>query len=922
MIRNLLASIWILIAFSTASAVEHPAGIDVKSSLPSNADIFPGKIFTASFMITNRSSGARILSEDFELPHGWSRISSSESTFELQPGNNSVRLMAVKIPNDCPAGTHFVVYRLKSMTYHDVAFADTIAIEVPEVLNLGLSLTQVPHAIVAGDVWKIILTVSNNGNADLEVNTSIFSDEVNQVTAKPEAFTVKAGSSKQSHIILQSSKKLGRKTESIIKIQSIGRSTTGRQTAAAKTIRIQVLPKVSRQIDPYVRVPTTLKLTGTGDRSHGAYQVEISGGGNLTEDGSNVEFVLKLPDIEDVARYTSRDMISLSYSQGPFRIHIGDRGYSLSPLLERYNYARGLELTYENTRFDVSAFYTQRRWLVKPHKEAGVGIRLRIGQKASLKTNFLSKKDESVNDGSRQSLFGLEGAFALPGDGEAGFELALNPDEKPSASTAGGRLSLRGRLPHDGNFAFEWIRAGPDFRGYYNDSEYIVGSLRIPVVARLTSRTNLRSYARNLNNDPSQLSAIRERQFTTDILFRLAGSSRFALDLHRFSRRDDLPGSKLNFSEQTVKLTAARTGHALSLSGSVERGKLFNKSTDSESSLERYSCSLVWRPTSDQSYSFYGHTGLSYYTVEPRRYRNIGISGTWSLIPNLTLRIRLLRNQYLSEVDRCYSEVSGTIRWVLSPAQSLTLSANVEQNTHDHTDIALLLQYTTTFGIPLSRKKSLGSLVGMVYRGGMPHHEPVPSVIIIVDGNVAVTDAEGRFELPALRPGFHSLYLDPKSLGIGMTTQRPMPMVVTIEGGKVTKLNIGVVLECNITGTFQVQAPDLVPVRLDNSPDELNVVVAEPHINFDEIVVQVSNQDETFVEQPGTDGRFAFNHLRPGKWQVRPITRQSAPDYVFEPDEITIEVDAGQSTEVIFRILPKKRLLRIIDRGEIRLRSD
>lgn len=63
-------------------------------------------------------------------------------------------------------------------------------------------------------------------------------------------------------------------------------------------------------------------------------------------------------------------------------------------------------------------------------------------------------------------------------------------------------------------------------------------------------------------------------------------------------------------------------------------------------------------------------------------------------------------------------------------------------------------------------------------------------------------------------------------------------------------------------------------------------------------------------------GRFRFDDVRPGQWTLT-VHADNLPQYHYlEKDSFEIELAPGEKKEMLIRVLPKKRTIRIIEEGE------
>ena len=85
--------------------------------------------------------------------------------------------------------------------------------------------------------------------------------------------------------------------------------------------------------------------------------------------------------------------------------------------------------------------------------------------------------------------------------------------------------------------------------------------------------------------------------------------------------------------------------------------------------------------------------------------------------------------------------------------------------------------------------------------------------------------------------------------------------------------------------------------------------------------MEIAGRDETLRRFTDNRGRFQFSDLRPGEWTVR-VAGEGIPEYHYpERDSVRVTILPGEKKETPFRILPKKRIIRILQEGNIHRES-
>lgn len=82
--------------------------------------------------------------------------------------------------------------------------------------------------------------------------------------------------------------------------------------------------------------------------------------------------------------------------------------------------------------------------------------------------------------------------------------------------------------------------------------------------------------------------------------------------------------------------------------------------------------------------------------------------------------------------------------------------------------------------------------------------QPIQNAILRLGDAAAVTDSNGEFTFPALKPGAFYLTIDSASIGLEQIPMEKTPLKVDIEGGKETSIEIGITECADLTGKVMV----------------------------------------------------------------------------------------------------------------------
>ncbi|GAH24631.1 unnamed protein product [marine sediment metagenome] len=258
------------------------------------------------------------------------------------------------------------------------------------------------------------------------------------------------------------------------------------------------------------------------------------------------------------------------------------------------------------------------------------------------------------------------------------------------------------------------------------------------------------------------------------------------------------------------------------------------------------------------------------------------------------------------------------------------------RNSEKKDETALMIQYTVPFRLPVGRKKNIGVVKGYVY--DEETKESMPDVIIRANGATAVTDSDGNFTFPSLKPGTYYLNIDRARIGLNRITTQKNPIEVTVESGKEIRVEIGITQPAILSGQIMLYQFEnnhsndswaekggnnttnhYVVGDGDNNNGSLNngetkLVKAYGLAN---ILLELTNGSEIKRCVADKKGYFRFEELRPGKWTLK-VYNANLPDYHYlEEDTFAIELKPGDGKEILLKALPKKRFIRIMEQGGI-----
>ena len=925
---------FLTLLFSSTFAGDKSQGVRVRPASPEILEVEPGRIVTGSFLISNHTGEEEEFTEELRLPIGWQEIASEEFPLRLRPDQQQVRVIAFFVPLTSPAGRYRVGYLIRSQRNYNIADSDSISIVVLPTMKLEIIVEARPEFVIAGEVYEVRFSLVNKSNISTTIKLTAKSNPVYPIKIEASELTLEAGKSQSIKLEIKTDEKLKQRIKNIVEIKVETEELKRGATSACQTVSVDVIPRVTGEFDPYHKLPIKVALIGAGQAGKGDFQAELSGRGSLDEEGKRgVDFLFRFPDIQEVSRYGYRDEYRLSYHQKHLDLHFGDRSYSLSPLTERLSYGRGVEANIYHGKFGSGAFYLETRWGEPKKKQVGAYLTYQFNNKLQIKSTFLSKttgsaftsKDYDSRIYSIQAEMKPNQAFDL--DLEFGF---CQSDREDKSNGLAFRMALQGQLRSRVTYSFENIYAGSKYFGYYNDTDYGNGTLTFPIYRKLLGNLGFRSYKNNLEIDSTRGIANREKAYWAGMRYSLPFGTHISLDHEHLIRKDYLFPANYNYEEEKWRLELDQTFGKLSLSTQIERGKFEDKLLAKGSdNLERYGLYASFRPSYIHSYSLYTRIGHGSFAGSPKRTKSLGISSSWNIRDIISFSLDYRKEKAGSERSEERDDIFSTFTYAFKNRHALIFRTQWSKSGENRKEeLLFFLMYTIHGKIPVSKKKSTGVLKGRVYDEEKPGRPPIPKVLLTVNGATAITDNNGEFIFPSLVPGAHRLQVEMSSIGLNRVTSERLPILVEVEGGKTTEIEIGVVSYCTISGTVAVFASDSNKKlnHEDGIPNnslflEGSGEVKEKELGLKGIIVQITKGQEILQQVTDEEGGFSFDNMRSGKWTLKVYNQNLPAHHYLEQEEFQIEIGPGEAKKVGIKVLPSLRPVKIIDEGEISLQN-
>lgn len=868
----------------------------------------PGRTVTTVFRITNKSAEKQEFTSEVQLPEGWVMFT-RDLSFELAPNESEIKLVSFFIPPAALADKYEVAYLVKGREYPSpISNSCPIYITVLPVVRLEVKLLEAPLYIIAGEDYRTSFVVTNEGNIENTVSIKIESGENLPFIVDPEEKLILApGESKTIKVVVKTEAKMRERSKHSLALTA--QILNDKKIQARAISFVEIVPRITEAEDWFHRLPvevTFRQVIPRDKEDKSGLQTQISGKGTLDEEGKkHIRFLFRGQDIDEY---------SFSYRTKDYEFHLGDYGYSLSPLTENHRYGRGITGKLNLNNFSLGASYLK----TKPEEKQIAGyIDYLIGKKYRLGLNY-QKEIGLVNN----EMASLEAQLKLAKNTDVELEYALGNKDKEDDNAYW--LKVSGWQDWI-SYYLKFIHAGPDYPGHYRHRDSFLAVLAFPLKDNLRLNADFQQEKNKLDLEPL------DKYYQLGLNYKSETGPSLSFNWRDRYRRDQLSNSNFDYQEETFGFRIEQRFEKLNLYASAESGKT-NKLNKGTSHLERYLASACFKSTNKQSYKGYlSYDNNSNFTGEKAPCLTAGLNIFYQIADRTLFNLDFQTNDYQESYQGDRDILEIRLNHTLSNGHKIPMCGRYTsyKSPQMKDEGAFTIEYIIPFELPVS-KKDTGMIKGYVY--DEETKEAIPDIIIRVNGVTVATDKKGNFVFPSLRPGNYYLHLE--GIGLNRISVQKTPIEVTVESGKKTQVEIGIVQIAALMGQVMVYGLENNNSSGEKSEDKkadyyvigsgkgnsvsLNDEAAkrvEAYDGLANIVVELAKGSEIKFRVTDRRGCFEFEELRPGKWTLK-IYDNNLPKYHYlEKDTFEFELKPGQKEEVLVKVLPKKRRIRIIEEG-------
>lgn len=906
---------------SGVAALAGQSSVEVRSPSAKLLDTAPGRILTASIVVANRGDQDDELVEHITLPPGCQKVAPPDLPFRLPAGGQVVRVLAVAMAPNMPAGRFELGYTVTSRRDPSSMGSMDLAIQVASVDNLEFVIEPQSAPVLAGDAYPVKLLVTNRGNTIVTIQLAHRSSLGFAVSTDVSSFDLGAGATREISCRVQTDKGFARHTNHAVTFDVTATTPSGKKLTASQASVVEVFPLVSGKRDPFHQLPMQLRLTGVAESEYAAQiQAELSGSGSLDEAGKHrVDFLFRGPDVQNASLFGERDEYGASYRGDQWHFDLGDRIYTLSPLTEKHSLGRGAGAAWHDDDTSTGMFYMTTRHRQQNSEEFGWYYRQEFTERFCLQGNFLRKigGDSLSTWPPPQNIVTLQSHYKFKKHLDLEVEAGISRSDDGTMDHAY-RAAAHGDLPGKVSYAIEHVHAGPDFHGYFTNTNTTYLSISKEVSKKLRLHAALSRYSGNAAlNDVRSSVVNKENSWNAGANYQIAEDTELSLEWQHVGREDVLLPASYKFTEDSARLGIGHSFSKFQIQSFFALGTLDNAVSGEAGEFRRYSAVLNWRPDASQTYSVFANHGPSAFSGSSESSMNAGGSARWQFNEKLSANVSYARNAYNGLTGREQDQALASIQYKFANKSTLALVGRWLRGITKGTatagaeETALMVTFSMPFNVPVSRKRSIGMIEGRLVDASSGSAAGLPRVVVQVGSQFAVTDEKGRFEFPSLKPGPCEVQIVRDSLGPHMAMVTPLPMNVTVHPAETTHVELTATAASAVSVT--VKRFEFASGNSLTSSGPVKEAAGE-----EAAIVEITNGRDTWRTQTDRLGHALFDRLPGGPWSLRVASSDPSPLRIIENPERMLMLKPGESEQVTVRVLPLRRTLKMLDQGTIR----
>lgn len=868
-------------------------------NLPKTAS--PGTHFTIIFEVKSSTKLQEPIIVSLGVPAYWQVLFNKEP--QNQINQETLRYIYTVLPPKFAKAGSFTLY-VYAKRKKGAIISKKLLIDVVRVRKIEISPVMLPEYVKEGDTLKVEYLIHNQGNSQeairvesidgrIEFNSDTLKVNPNESVRVKNIQLIKESDSNSWETPLGIKAYL---KDSLVPIQVINS-----------------LPVYSTKIkkkDPYLRFPIEAGVWYTnymiGNQNIAGIQFDIKGKGFLDAKNKHfLDFTAHGPTNIEIPILGSYDVYSLNYSfKNQNFIKLGDYTLQFNNLMEFGRFGRGVRIDNEFKKIGFSGFFIQPRFFNDQKETFGGSFFLKPSPKFRVSIDYMSKYMALRSRAFWSDLLGVSTKFKgkiLNWE----TEIVGNRIEQKYDYGLFNRVSIqlkRFQLHSD------YIFAGKDFYGYYNNSYLLVNNLSFAISKQISigvgnniTRINPSLDAINFNTSPYNSSI---QAFTS---FQLNKFSNLMLSYNKQEREDRLEPKTFHFKQDFARIAYNLNAPKLIIWYEGRYGTAQNLLQTNDANVPRESIANSLQPqvrvfpwmwlggiAEHQRTSKFSTantlTDLFFYGGSLRMFVGEKLNANFSYRNNYAPD-ELIENRSLVDLSVGLRLKNHTFNLTAGQTFIPNLLADFQKTTY------LSLKYTLRINAPVAKNRNLSNIRGQIL--GLSSNASKKGIVVQLGEKRILTDENGNFYFNKLIPDKYYLEIDKSTTPFGVITNVKLPLEVNLKADSTSNIQIQLIKTGGIEGKVFFEDGEKIATNYTEKPV---------------VLVKLFNENESFTTQLNENNKFSFKEMKPGTWQILATLAGNQEGFTVINAQQTIEITVDKIKKTEFAVRPVERQIEFMPR--------
>ena len=745
-----------------------------------------------------------------------------------------------------------------------------------------------PEYVIEGDSLYTEFLIQNLGNSTEKVNLSTARG---YISIKSDSLLLPPNSSTQV-IVTQKIPITGNNSWEVSADLKLVSFTSNLNAYSA--VSVPVYSNSSKKIDLFNRLPieagAVLMNFNLGGQSAIAYQYLITGKGFLDfKEKHYLDFTVRGPNELNLPTIGSYDQYSLEYNnKDSTKISIGDYINKVSNLLEFSRFGRGLKFEKKFEKSSFNTFYQKARFQPTQKDAFGGNYTYFLKEKIKFGFNYLNKGIFIKDNYSRTNILSLSSEIFYK-NLNIETELAFGNNRSMWDFGILNRLNFQYKKFF---FNSEFINAGKEFQGFYNNSRLLINGLNYQISKKINIGLNSNSTRINPSLDLTAFNTSPISKVNMVFLSFVPNASQlFFLNYSRQEREDRAFPSSFHFKEDFGNLTYNLNKSKFILSAQSRFGKAQNL-LSGDQALPRKSYSSMTQPSLRiqkwlwmNGYFEHQHTNKfsNDNTIQDLFFYGGGLKINYGQIINLNF---MYRNNYApDEFFQKRSFIDANLSFdfkkhslsLIAGKAFVPFEANSQEIASQNT-LFFSLKYVFKLNFPTMKNRNIGHMKGQIV--GVNTKLPKNGVLVQMGQYKKLTDSLGNFQFSNLKPDEYYLTIpsSPELVGIIPNIKCPIPIKIAVDSTSFLKIEM--VKTGGVDGIVDFIISDRLK-SLSNGEIAKNVMI------------KLYNDSESLLTKINEKGNFSFKEIKPGRWKLLAILPTSLEKFEVLEKEKNVIIESN-----------------------------